>query len=271
MGETVRTDGSWKLSSVPKVAHFFWDDSPMSFLRWMTLHSFSTLNPDWKLILHRSYAAARPNWGTAHNKQVAAEDMRDRVGDIKNLEIQDEDDDLAGLPGVQQSDILRNRYLFEHGGLWSDMDILYYRPMDQMACNVDENAALQNGLCIRDQWFPIGFMLSAPGSTFFERVLCRQKAMASSPARGAYQRFGTGVYKSVMASGGHPYFPVDPSEVYQHMWGAHRRIFQGALDLNRGVGIHWYGGSESAALHEPKLQSDSWREHPLSTAIAVTA
>lgn len=262
---------AWKLSSVPKVAHFFWDDSPMSFLRWMTLRSFSVLNPEWKLVLHRSFAATRPNWGSSHNKQVATEDLRDRVGDIKNLEIQEEDDEFAGLPAVQQSDILRNRYLFESGGIWSDMDILYYRPMDEMLCNIDENATVPNGLCIEEMWFPIGFMLSSPGSAFFEQVLRHQESIAKHAGRPGYQKFGTGVYKSVMATGVHEHFPVATTEVYQHMWGAHRRIFQGALNLNLGVGIHWYGGSDSAALHEPTLTTSTWKSHPMSTVIAVTA
>lgn len=177
----------WKLKSVPKVAHFFWDDSPMSFLRWMTLHSFSALNPDWKLVLH-TCAGASANWGTSHNKQVASEDLRSRLGEIDRLEVREEGDELGALPGVQQSDILRNRYLYEEGGIWSDMDILFYRPVDAMLCNLQEHADSLTGLCIRGGWFPIGFMMGAPGSPYFKAVHDLQMNMALATARSSYQQ-----------------------------------------------------------------------------------
>lgn len=44
-------------------------------------------------------------------------------------------------------------------------------------------------------------------------------------------------------------------------------ISQGAVNLDLGIGIHWYGGSGSAAGAEMAITRTNWHEHPLAPAI----
>lgn len=244
----------------------------MSFLRWMTIHSFHVLNPDWKVVLHLAHESGAPSWPTGHNKQVSTKDYRTLPFDKGDwLEIRPADPKFGSLHGVQQSDILRNRYLSEEGGVWSDMDILYYRPMHMLNVNKPENDEAHTGLCYQGDWFPIGFMMAAPGSAYFAMVHERQVKMFDGGAgRSGYQGYGTGLYKAVKSHMNPMHFVIGPQEVYQHKWSAHARIFAGDIALDRGVGIHWYGGSDSAAAHESNINHESWHEHPLRPVIACT-
>ena len=42
----------WNLSKIPKIAHFYWGSQKLSFLRYMSLHSFKKCNPDWEVRLY---------------------------------------------------------------------------------------------------------------------------------------------------------------------------------------------------------------------------
>jgi len=262
---------TWHLKKIPKVVHYFWDNRPLSFLRWMSMHSFSVLNPDWTLKLHTTTDQAGPNWPRGNNKQqFEAADYRGRLHEIDRLEVIEESD-FPGLHGVHQSDILRNRYLSEEGGLWSDVDILYCQPMNALRCNIKENAEHDTGLCVPGNWFPIAFMMGAPGSKFFGNVHRHQIAVyQSTGSQGDYQKFGTKVYQYVFKQDVYPCFQIVTDEVYQRRWQLHGKIFAGDINPNIGVGIHWYGGSTSAAATEPKMTHLNWRDFPLKKAIRVT-
>jgi hypothetical protein len=237
----------------------------------MSLFSFSTLNKDWQLRLHTVSDDIEPTWGSANNKHRAEKDYRDWIGKIPNLLIVNEAD-FPGLPGVQRSDILRNKYLYEDGGLWSDVDIIYYRPMSHLGCNLVEYQDVDCGLCYTNAWFPIAFMLSGPGSTFFKDVLDDQIRLLNAPqrARPRYQKYGTKVYSYAFKNSTYQHTKIAVHEIYQKQWRQHGDIFAGSVGLNVGIGVHWYGGSQSAAEYEPKINHENWRDYPIKKMIEVT-
>ena len=252
---------TWNLKRIPKIAHYFWDNRPLSFLRWASINSFSVLNPDWELKLHVSSDSANPNWSWPNNKQKPSGDYRGWLDRIKNLKIIEEVQ-FPGLHGVFQSDILRNQYLVEDGGLWSDVDILYYKPITEMVCNQEEFADMDCALCVPTaQWFPIAFMAAAPGCAFFKTVHTHQLAIyKASKGRGNYQKFGSKVYRNALSIGDYSYIDLAAAEVYQTPWTRHGSIFEGEIDLEKGVGTHWYGGSPSSAKFEPLITHENWRK-----------
>jgi len=263
----------WHLTKIPKNAHFFWDDRPLSFLRWLSVYSFSTLNPDWNIKFHITKRQHNPSWPSQNNKHVFIKnDYRGWLKNINAIEIAEETD-LPNLHGVHQSDILRNRYLSSEGGLWSDIDILYYKPMHKLTCNKPENNEFDCGLCITGSqgWMPIAFMLGAPKSSYYQDVYNHQLSiLRTSGNRGNYQKFGTKVYKNILNTKLYPFFKINPKEIYQCNWRRHGTIFAGNIDLGMGIGIHWYGGSPSAAAFEPIINHDNWNEFPIKRIIEVT-
>lgn len=261
---------TWELTKIPKIAHFFWDGNPLSFLRWASINSFSALNPDWELRFHMTKDTAAARWSSNENKQVDCDDYRERLGDISNLKIIEETA-FGGMHGVHQSDLLRTRYLFEDGGIWSDVDILYHKPMDELACNIAEYADRDCALCWSGNWFPIAFMFAAPGSKYFEIVhTAQQNGIRGRNTHNDYQRYGTRVFKGIFKGYDYGPIPIATHEVYQEMWKAHAKIFAGDVNLDIGIGVHWYGGSHSAAVFEPQITHKNWREFPIRNMLEVT-
>lgn len=260
----------WKLN-IPKTVHFFWDNRPLSFLRWLSINSFSTLNPDWEIKLHVTQDSVTPNWKQGNNKHEIQSDYRDWLEKINNIQIVEENL-LPGLHGVYQSDILRNLYIYNDGGLWSDMDILYYRPMTSLFCNIDDNFCHSTGLCITRGWLPIAFMMGNKGSEFFKNVYDHQMDTLKNPPRrfDGYQKFGTKIYQHVAKHGGFPFFTINTTEVYQYQWRVCNLIFEGKINTSIGVGIHWYGGSNHAATAELDINHTTWSKHALASTIGIT-
>jgi|GEM_PF-5057532 len=254
---------TWHLKKIPKIAHFFWDDRPMSFLRWMTLRSFAMLNPTWKLKLHMSKTATGPGWRSPNNKQTYDyADYRGMLSRVPRLTIVPENR-YPNMHGVHQSDILRNIYLSGEGGIWSDVDILFYRPIDLLLANAPENSNHTCGLCNYPRWMPIGFLMSAPGDPYYTKVAEVQNQIFKKSPGGEYQKFGTGVYKNVLANGDYKFFNLAMHEVYQIHWSRALDVFVGKYDISKGIGLHWYGGSAAAREFEPKINQKNWTQFPI--------
>lgn len=261
---------TWNLTRIPRIIHFFWDNRPLSFLRWMSLHSFSALNPDWEIQLHVAPDDIRPNWSGPSNKHHVTNDYRDWLSKVPNLTLVEESE-LPLLPGVQRSDILRNKYLFDQGGVWSDIDIIYHQPITRLDCNDPSQKDYDCGLCYTARWFPIAFMLGGENSNFFRAVFDTQLRLLKTFGRGRnYQQYGTKIYSGAFRAHSYRHIQIHPKEVYQKYWRQHGEIFAGSVALNTGIGIHWYGGSPSAARYEPEIHHENWRDYPIRKMIEIT-
>ena len=56
----------WQLQKIPKLAHFYWGNDTLSFLRYLSIYTFSKFNPDWRIQFYypaQKYHGAR-TWGT---------------------------------------------------------------------------------------------------------------------------------------------------------------------------------------------------------------
>ena len=48
---------------IPKIAYFYWNDNtPLSYLRYLTLKTFRSLHPDWDVYLYQSGADVNSKW-----------------------------------------------------------------------------------------------------------------------------------------------------------------------------------------------------------------
>ena len=120
------------MKRIPKELHLYWDGSNMSQLQTFTVTTFHKLNPDWKINVYVSKQKYKGN----------AKYIPDYVGkdyfyliremDYVNIQIVDLNDyniDVS-LHGILRSDILRYHVLYNVGGVWSDFDIIWLKPME---------------------------------------------------------------------------------------------------------------------------------------------
>jgi len=181
----------------------------LPYVRYMCFKSFKQFNPDWKLVLYTpAQLTTTQTWTTCENKQVVnTEDYSDRLRDL-GVEVCKFDMEALGfpntLPEVLKSDIIRLHLLATVGGLWSDSDIIYFRPLVSVLPQTDHNAFF----CFRrggptqentpkngPRYHSIGFMMGAPGNVHFTQLFSGVGKVLNTTQ---YQSVGSTYYKTLL-------------------------------------------------------------------------
>jgi hypothetical protein len=265
----------WYFFKIAKIAHFYWSKDPLSFLRHLTVYSFIKYNPDWKVKIYYPVEKYRGEntWNTWEQNQKYR--GRDYFKDLLRLPVEKVPVDMRQLgvdnqiPEVFKSDILRWHLLSTEGGLWSDMDILYFRPMDSLYMNNDFHKYLDIIICLIPELkrHSIGFLLGGTDSAFFRLILEQAKAGLNLSG---YQSAGSDImdlYPSIDAImkavpginiGNLTTQVVYPVNGFHHDVGA---IFKANISeyLNEHtIGLHWYGGHPDARTFENKVNEANY-------------
>jgi hypothetical protein len=165
----------WHLTKIPKVIHFYWGNEKLSYLRYLSVYSFRKLNPDWQIKIHIPAVLSTdlPAWDTIHQKNIKIDnDYFDRLEelDVEIIEQDFSEDFDNSAHEVHKCDFLRWKILAEEGGVWSDIDILYVKPISDLMENVEEESA-DIFLCnFRKSKHAIGFLMSSGNNTFFRKL-----------------------------------------------------------------------------------------------------
>lgn len=165
---------------IPKRIFFYWGNDKMSWMRYMSLYSFRKLNPEWEMILYKSKQDIyEKKWNCENIQDFFSFDGVDYLDKIKELnikiiewEISDnkikKDLDLKNISSSHKSNFLKWSKLYEDGGFYSDLDILYIRPIDNLYNHIIENN--YNGIICQSDWISIGFLASEKNNNFFKDV-----------------------------------------------------------------------------------------------------
>ncbi|HPV97919.1 MAG TPA: LicD family protein [Spirochaetota bacterium] len=253
----------WKLS-VPKTAFFYWGESVMPYLRYKSIETFRRHNKDWTVKL---YVPAKPHSGmtwSTHEQKVPIYAV-DYSRELKHLDVEIIKFDFENIgvrndiPEVYKSDFLRLFLLGAEGGLWSDMDILYFKPVEDMAVNCEENAKAEAFVSICDYGHSIGFMLSTLGSGYFSKLFDEAKNRFSQDN---YQSIGACLYNKLFPTvesirgAGVEAVNIPMDTVYAYHAGIIKDIYETG-DMSRytpgSIGLHWYAGHPLAGAAVNKV------------------
>lgn len=168
----------WHLTKIPKIIHFYWGNEKLSYLRYMSVFSFRKLNPEWKIKIHIPLILNTnpPAWDSIHQKNSSID--KDYFEELAKLDVEiikqdfSEDFDNAAHE-VHKCDFLRWKILATEGGVWSDIDILYVKPIDELVENVDEEyqKSIDIFLCsFKKSKHAIGFLMSAGNNPFYRKM-----------------------------------------------------------------------------------------------------
>jgi hypothetical protein len=171
----------WHLRKIPKLVHFYWGNDTISFLRYLSVYTFQKFNPDWRIQFYyptEKYRGAR-TWSTPeHSGKFSGPNYLGRLLDLNIEKIELNFADLgidSQIPETFKSDLLRWYLLTHVGGLWSDMDILYFRPVDSLDLNAPAAQEVDTVVCLDENggynYHTIGFLMSAPGSLYYQFAL----------------------------------------------------------------------------------------------------
>ncbi len=225
---------------IPKIAHFHWTATPMSWLRMASIATFKRHNPGWEIRLH------------------------DTPEDIRR----------HGLLPAQEGDWTRWRVLEEFGGFSVGSDIVFVKPIPEEwldcglnACTNSDSGVYTTGI------YQMAMIGAVSGHSFISEALARCETMMDvrvshnfkDPETGmmGYQDFGPNLLQAMGRStlGLHGKFLDQPMDALCHvrhtqceiLWEhGESALYEAEIILSSSaIGIHWYGGHERSKLEEP--------------------
>lgn len=266
---------TWHLTNIPKIAHFYWGNDKLSFLRFMSVKSFAKYNPDWKIKIHipSVVGKVKPTWSSWEQQNVNIKE--DFTNEMKNLkcELVSHDFKLHGFDNnaheVHKADFIRWYLLSTDGGLWSDIDIIYTKPMNCLVENTTSNSNLQVGLVpYTSGGHTIGFLLSSGMNNPFYRCIFDMAKTKFDPNK--YQGIGCDLINNNF-----PHinqlknrFPntnfmfLNDKCVYSIMWMNVNMFFDNNIkppSPHEAIGYHWYAGHPLSQEWDSRLSRDNYK------------
>jgi len=200
------------MNKIPKILHLYWDNSPMSALQVVTVTSFHELNPDWEINVYQpkqEYVGQE-----SYVPMYTGKDYFNLVRELPFVNIKEIDLDDFGidsrLHNILRSDIFRYHILYRYGGVWSDFDVIWVKPMVQMLhlpilgrCRLEE---MESAVCLYKYSYGfhnISIMLSSVGCSFIKSLIdeCNRIQEDMEISTLEHQSFGTsmlnGLYETI--------------------------------------------------------------------------
>jgi len=242
----------WKLE-IPKIMHVYWGGYDLSYLRYLTVKTFHDLNPDWEIrFYYPTHPTKRISWVTSEQKHITpTTNFIEKLMELPITKIPVDFEEYGfsnDISEVHKSDILRLLLLSTVGGLWSDMDILYFKPMGWFYLNHNRNINAETIYCNREYGHSIGFLMAKPENKFFEQLLKYSKIGYNSYD---YQTYGATMYNRYFRKDGSveqitPAINISMDVVYSHRAGDTGELIGSNKNkfTDKSIGIHWYGGDQ---------------------------
>jgi len=274
------------LSKIPKVMNFYWDGSKMCYLQYLTVISFHKFNPDWKINIYEPYSKFNDKtWVTSEQKiEYTGKDYYPELKKLDYVNINKFDFKDIGIDEntseVFKSDILRWHLLDTVGGGWSDMDVLYIKPLEELELEgtlltgtLDE---IETVVVFDGYHHIIGFYLTKPNVGLFKTIFEESKVRLNIRE---YQSVGSSLLMRMYPTTNvlvqkNPSLKICnlPMDIiYPYNDSKINQLFNSddmSLLTNRTVGIHWYNGSHiSKEFNNNYDPSDSDKKNVITELI----
>ena len=248
----------WELIKVPKIAHFYWGEDYLPYLRYLTIFTFHKYNPDWEIrFYYPKYRYKGISWNSSeHCFKFSGKDYYNKLKalPIKLIEV---DFELLGFSN-DISEVYKANYLEYHilnkiGGLFSDTDIIYFNSINAISLNTKKNSQIDNIFSILWHGHTMGFLLSSPDNEIYNYILKKIKIYLKK-LKGNYQCIGTLMINREIGNTINNISKkfstlniqnLNPKALYAYDIKRIKEIydFTNNLLFTKGsIGLHWYGG-----------------------------
>jgi len=260
------------MNNIPKILFLFWDGSSMSYLQTLTIISFHRLNPDWKIIVYLFKQQYDELGANTFVPEYTGEDCWQCLDGMdyiqfEEIDLMDYNIDTTSH-GIQISDRLRIQKLYEHGGMYSDFDVLWLKPMSEfhnIDCmgNVDDFEATASLHDTISGFHSISNFIAKPQSQYFLSIL-REQVKKKPPFR--HQAFGADVFNTLYPTAAsilnkfpkvlllnyETFFPYD----LEKLDSLYKKTDLSSLENKNVMAIHWFNGHE---LSKEYINEGSYR------------
>lgn len=252
MGDT----NTWHLK-VPKIFHIYWGGDQLPYIRYMVVKSFMQQNPDWKVMFWhpKTTASFLVSWPSMElNYKIDCDNWLDK---LKELPIEVNEFDFEGygfmqeMSEVHKSDFLRLKLLSTYGGVWSDADVFYFKPIINLEVNSVENKDKETFVCICFYGHSIGFIMGTENNGFYKAMVNHSLEAYQDYIPQAYQYMASELWnkhylKLEMIEAITPVINMKMDTVYCNNADDISAIYDGTLPkfTENSIGIHWYAGHQ---------------------------
>lgn len=237
---------------IPNIFFTYWEGDQLSELHYYTIYSLNKYNPELDIII---YTALNPTtilkqWKTGeHSININKKITLDKIIDINREKIKIVKIDFQNTYNINnniscvfKADFTRIAKLYEHGGVWFDMDILFIKPFPQSLFSLDSDMILftyQNAI-------PTGFIAGVPKCEFITKIYNSALNIVQTNQLDDYQKIGPNLWRSEYNNSNRQklYF-LNTECIYPFVWNNIDELFTSTNEKNIKdctFGIHWYNG-----------------------------
>jgi hypothetical protein len=255
--------------NIPQRLYLFWDGSPMSWLQMLTVMSFHKYNPTWKIYVYEPNVSYRQLARNTYIPDYTGKDWYPKLRELEYVKFVSFNLSEFGIKpdahGIQCSDQWRARMLYNNGGMYSDFDVLWLKPMTEFV-NIECNGDPRDfDMLVSLSQYTKGYhsnsnLIAEQGSKLLKNIIERQKEVKPPYAHQAYyldiinRTYPTlesirKVYPRVMAVQYKTFFPYglyDLKRLYNKT-DLTPILEKNTYVIDRDVmAIHWYNGAKES-------------------------
>lgn len=239
---------------IPKRIFLFWGGTSLTWLRHLTLVSLCELNPDYAVEVYLPEETDNTSaWASGQKQDFSTYGGVDylRSYTAPNLTIKQTCVPLGN--GMHQADWFKWRELSEGGGWFSDLDILYVKPLP----TIDADAVVVHG-----RHYAMGLMASSGDSDLYREIYdasikCYDAQYYDSTNQIAMQVVGIDVadLQTKFPLCRIATLPMD--SVYPWDYNKANKYFEPGQISDSCIGLHWYAGTPVGHANNMALTPDN--------------
>jgi hypothetical protein len=244
-------------TKLPKKCFCFWEGSQFSLLQYYTLLSFKKLNPLFEIVLYYS----EKEEFFVHNSTIDTNKLHpsnfNYNNNIVNIDYVKSTLDITIIPidvekeyninfvtsPIHKADIVRIMKLYDHGGIWIDLDILCIKPIPPFLIKSNNIQYFTYSDTV-----PTGLLISTAKNSCMEFIYnCCKYKINSQNINNDWQQFGPSLWKTCIFNNElfNQCSILDNDSVYPYMWNEPEILFFTNEDRIKPITfcIHWYNGN----------------------------
>ncbi len=239
---------------IPQLLFTYWEGDELSILHYYTILSLHLLNPELDITIYTSNNPCNSfrQWnGKFHSLPITKTINYNTLINInpdkihlKEVDFINEYNINPNISCVFKADFIRIAKLYEHGGMWFDMDILFTKQIPSYLFTVDSDILYfyYKGVV------PTGLLFAKAKSIFMTDIFndalsITQRIIPNQNCE--YETIGPTLWTKHMNSKGMAnYYLIDTTDIYPYLWDQLDLLYSSNTDLikTNTWGIHWYNG-----------------------------